>query len=496
MEKDLDQKKIKEILASFIRKKVVVIGDFYLDEYIYTESDKLSPEASVPRAVIKSTEHVPGAAANVANVIRALGAQVSAVGVIGADHTGDILCNLMQSKGISISGLVRDNSRITGTLSRVLLKSPGNKFHHVIRLDNENFKEISEKTKQDILSRLKDELKTADAVFVADYDEIGTGLIKEDVLKSIVIEAKSKEALLIGISRGHISNLKDFDILVGNKTEVEMASGKDITDDQDLIDAVNLLRKDLNNKTFIATRSEKGLIAASDDVVKLPTFADNVVDVCGAGDCLTSAFTLATLSDAGLKDACIIGNAAAAAAVAKAGTATVSIEEIEDVLFNEGKSSTKLENLLEIIQKAKLQGKKIVMANGYFDFVHGGHISFLKAAKKLGDILIVAINSDGSTKLNKGADHPLIGEEERAKIISSFGFVDYVIIFNELTPIKIIKAIQPDVLVKGGNFTESQVVGADLVSSIGGKVAIIPLQGPTTTSIIEHIRNSKKAIHD
>jgi len=495
-----NQNKLKSLLKTienFENIKVVIIGDFYLDEYIYTESEKLSPEAPVPRAIIKSSEKKLGAAANIASNFAELGAKVEVVGVIGGDYNGDLLINLLKEKKINTEGLIRDSNRVTGTFSRVLLDVNKQINQHVIRIDYENANKLSFETKNKLISILREKIFYTDCVFVADYDETdGKGIISEDILEIVSIISKSNQKLSVGISREKIDLFKNLDVVILNEKELEKAIGFKIDiNSESLLKSARLFKEKLNNKIVVITLGEKGLIAISDnEFFEFSSFAEKVVDVCGAGDSLSSAFVLSLISNSSLAEACEIGNFAASIVISKNSTVTVSKEELKEVVFKNKLKSFKeskildLEILLSLLENERRKGKKIVFTNGYFDFIHKGHIKFLRESKKLGDILVVAINSDSSTRSNKGLDRPFISQEDRSIIISSFDFVDYVVVFDELTPIQIISKIQPDVLVKGGQTKTRIIVGKDIVESKGGKVIFLPSYGSSTEDIIKSIR--------
>lgn len=498
---NLQAEKAKRTLENFKNKKVVVIGDFYLDEYIHTTSEEYSPEAPVPRAIIQSKEYMPGAAGNVAVGFSALGANVVSIGVIGDDHNGRILIRELKKMGVDVSCLVVDKNRVTGTFSRILIKCHGDLNQHVIRVDHENKEKLSSRTREAIHTHMRSKLKDCDAVFIADYDEAkGTGLINHELIESIVNSAKANKVLTVGTSRLNISHFKGVDVIIANKKESMMATNIKINDDKSLKITGNKMMDLLKSKMSLITLGKQGLIAFENaDIVRLPSFAQKVDDVCGAGDSLSVALCLSKLSGANLKESCEIASFAAAVAVSKQGTASVSTEEIENAILNISGDSNKLfelDKLLPILQNAKKKGKKIVFTNGYFDLIHVGHINFLQEAKKLGDILVLAINSDESTKANKGANRPIINQEDRARILSGFSFIDFVTIFNELTPIKTIKVVQPDILAKGGSYSEDEVVGNEIVKAAGGNVVIIPTLGPSTERLFDHIKNSKKYLHE
>lgn len=499
--KKIDINKARDIMENFKQKRVVVVGDFYLDEYIHTESKQFSPEAPVPRAVIKEKEHLPGAAGNVASGFSALGANVVSIGVIGNDHNGKIMIRELKKKGIDTSCLVVDANRVTGTFTRVIIKGEGNINQHVIRIDHENNNKMPSLTKNKIFSALKNEIPKADAVFIADYDEArGTGLVDKGLVKEIILLAKKNNKLTIGISRLNIGFFKNIDIVIANRNETELVTNIKISDDKTLEKAARSIREQLNCQIVLISLGKEGVIAFDGKkFVRLPSFAKKVVDVCGAGDSLSVTFCLSRLASAGIEDASVLASFAASVVVGKPGTATASTKEIDDaILIGSGEKSKVLETeeLVGVLEELKDKNKKVVFTNGYFDLIHVGHINFLREAKNLGDILVLAINSDESTRANKGADRPLISQDDRARILAGFDFIDYITIFDELTPIKVIKKLRPNILAKGGSYSEEEVVGNEIVKAAGGSVVIIPTLGPSTESLFKHIKTSKKYLHE
>src|SRR3989344_5093538 len=313
---------MKDTIERFSGKKVAVVGDYYLDEYIYTTSEDFSPEAPVPRAKITSIVHLPGAAGNVARAFRELGATVVAIGLIGPDREGDILKTSLEHLGIDCGGLVVDEERVTGTFSRVILVGKGDTRQHVIRLDEENTAAASDRSLQKIREAIKNAAE--DALFVADYDEAdGVGIVVPSVLEEI----QHAPGLKIGISRKNIGLFKNFNTLLVNRHELTA-----LTKTNDLFDALKKFKETQAAQTVIVTLGEQGVAALGDRAVSLPSYAKEIVDVCGAGDSFASAYTLAVLSGAPLEAACKIANYAAAVVIAKEGTAAVSgLELIEKI---------------------------------------------------------------------------------------------------------------------------------------------------------------------
>ena len=489
----------KEILNKFQNKRIMVIGDFYLDEYFHCSAEKFSPEAPVPRALVQQIEHFPGCAGNVANNLRSLGAHVLCVGVIGNDEKGVILRNKLLEKGIMTSTLYPDATRKTGVFSRILLENSGDTKQHTIRFDQENKNTLDQTVFQKVYQMIEENISSVDVIFVADYDEAkNTGIITTESLQNIASISHQHGKLLVGISRLKIKEFNNFDMLVCNEKELSESSNISINSDSDLQQAARDFQNLTKAKNLIITQGKKGLTIFSNtnEPVSFPSYAKNVVDVCGAGDTLTSAFTLALVSGASDTESAFIASHAAAVAVGKEGTAPANVEEIIGSITSGNGEKNKValnhNELNEYLTDLKKSGKKVVFTNGYFDLIHSGHINFLREARKHGDVLIVALNSDRSTRENKGDGRPILNEEERTNIMSSLDFVDLVTVFDELTPIKTISLLQPDILVKGGNFTTDEVVGKDIVEAYGGRVEIIKAKSPNSVdNIINKITKTR-----
>jgi D-beta-D-heptose 7-phosphate kinase / D-beta-D-heptose 1-phosphate adenosyltransferase len=479
--------KAKEILEQFPNKKVMVLGDFYLDEYFHCTSNKFSPEAPVPRAVIQNIERVPGCAGNVAIALKSLGSQVKCFGVIGGDEKGRILQNKLLEKGVVTSGIITDPTRVTGVFSRILLGESREIKQHVVRFDLENKEKINPLTHQELIKKVKIELSQSDLLFIADYDEAdGTGIITEDFMQQIIPIAKKHETKIVGITRRQAPIFKGVDVFICNTKEAAEMSHIQVMDDSTLNSAAQIIKDQLHTETLIITKAADGVIIFSkDEPISLPSFADNIVDVCGAGDTFSAGFALSSLTDISNEERGYIANYAAAVAASKPGTSPVFPEEIIDSIGNKNKSKSKVihdqDELKTKLQKLKSEGKKIVFTNGYFDLLHSGHISFLDEARKLGDVLVVGLNTDRSTRENKGEGRPVTHEKDRMAIIAALGCVDYVTLFDELTPLKIISYLKPDILAKGGTYRHEEIVGKDIAESQGAIVKIINTNCKTNT---------------
>jgi D-beta-D-heptose 7-phosphate kinase/D-beta-D-heptose 1-phosphate adenosyltransferase len=480
----LDTSASLALIDSFTKQHVCVVGDFYLDEYIHVRATGLSPEMPVPRTVEERTEHIPGAAGNVALNLTALGARVSAHGVIGADSGGEILLRELQSAGVGTTHLLRAADRRTGTFTRILEFGPKQGAHHYIRIDKENESGVSPEQSEKLLATLAAGRGAYSAIFLADYDETParTGLLTRPVLDRLFALASATPTL--AISRRHGADLLRATYFFCNEFE---ARGLGLQSAEDLSGWSTRLRRTSDLKTVCVTLGADGCFCSSPDAeIRLPSFATSVVDVCGAGDTFATIFLLAQCAAASLQESALLASYGAAVAVQKPGTQAVSAAELKQAVRSSGRGGQKLldRDSLSSLLDARRNDATIVFTNGCFDLLHAGHISFLREAKAHGDLLVVGINSDRSAHANKGQGRPLLSEQDRITILSALGFVDYITVFDELTPINLIRALRPHVLVKGGNYRPDEVVGKDIVEGYGGRVIVIPSSGQTTTSTL------------
>ncbi len=472
----LNKAEITRILTGFSSRKIAVVGDFYLDEYIKCVSKGLSPEAPVPRSVVETVHHAAGCAGNVAMNLCSLGAQVFSFGAIGDDEKGRILQGLLQQKGISINGLIKDN-RKTGVFSRIMVAHGKENWHHAIRFDTENNTVVSQETKQRLFQALEQATiqEGIEAIFVADYDEHqNTGIIDSKTLGFITKIAKEKGIKTIGISREKIASFFELDFVICNEKEAQKAG---------LVQDNKVQR--LNQKVIV-TRAKDGAKAYSrneetNHIFNVPSYATKVVDVCGAGDAFSCGYILAVLSQNNQENeetTMRVASLAAAVAVSKEGTAPATTTEILDqidvVMNAQQEKIIQQEALATKIKELQQQGKKVVFTNGYFDLLNEGKRKFLQKARQLGDVLVVGINSDKSTFENLGPGNPKLTQSERMRALARLDEVSYVTTFEELTPLKIISILQPSILTKGEDYKSKEIIGQDVVKSQGGEVVVIP----------------------
>jgi len=484
-------------MDAFSDKKVLVIGDLYLDEYIWGDMAEISKEGPIPVIHIKTRTYNPGAAGNTACGLSALGATTYVAGVIGYDANAKIMMEEFRSRGISTDGVMVDDRVPTNTYTKITAGGFHSPRQEVLRVDTERPRYIDRETEDEILGYVKKIVSGIDAIVVVDQV---AGVATPRLLKEVVeiARANSRERpLMVGDSREQARELRGFDLILPNDYEASLATGIKIVDEEGLVEAGLRLLREGNNRNVIITRGKHGMSVFEEDgtTTHLPTFAQEVFDVTGAGDTATATATLGLLAGLSVTDAARLANYAAGVAVSKMGTATVSREEIRKTIERQEAISSldknmALPDLFDRIESLRMMGKKIVWTNGCFDILHAGHITYLQRAKELGDVLVVGLNGDSSVRRLKGPGRPVVPERQRAIVLAALSCVDYIIIFPELEPTHIIEALKPDVYVKGGDYTIDTLNPNErkAVESYGGRIVIMPaVSGESTTEIINRI---------
>ncbi len=478
---------LAQLVRRFTEARVLVLGDVMLDRYVSGSASRLSPEAPIPVLRPTARRATLGGAANVALNIATLGGQASLVGVIGKDAEGAELTSLLGSSGI-VPHLVVAPGRPTTAKTRFMVGT-----HQLLRLDEETTTEIDAATADLVLATFANVLHTADVVVLSDYAK---GVLSNAVLSVALERARALGRILIADpKRTDFAAYHGATVLTPNEHEVRQATQIDAAEDREATRAGQRALEDAGCQAVVVTRSAKGLTLVRRDAppLHLPTRAREVADVSGAGDTLVAALAVALGAGAALPEAAMLANVTAGISVGKPGTATVSQEELLGVLHLEDLIATdrKIVERAEATQRAAAwhaRGRRIGFANGCFDLIHPGHVRLLREARARCDRLIVALNTDASVQRLKGPTRPLQNETARATVMASLAPVDLVVLFDEDTPLELIKALRPDVLVKGADYSIDQVVGADLVQSWGGTVLLVELQaGHSTTGTIRRM---------
>ncbi|MDG9728938.1 bifunctional D-glycero-beta-D-manno-heptose-7-phosphate kinase/D-glycero-beta-D-manno-heptose 1-phosphate adenylyltransferase HldE [Ignatzschineria sp. RMDPL8A] len=462
-------------------KKIAVIGDVMLDCYWIGSTHRISPESPVPVVNIKTIEKKLGGAANVALNIQTLDQTVSLVGLIGDDDAGRDLKDLCQSAGI-IDALITDSQHATINKLRVISRQ-----QHVVRCDfEENYPDTPSKSTVDLC---KKEIESADVIVLSDY---GKGFLQP--VSELIAHARAHGKKVIIDPKGDdFTKYRGSTLLTPNLSEFEKIAGT-CHSDEELFEKAQTMRETLDLEALLITRSEKGMTLFEKDKepITFSAQARDVFDVTGAGDTVIALIATFLAKDHSLPEACRIANLGASIVVGKMGASTVSYDELNRAMREASRAHHRIltkEELLEEIKIAHDRQEKIVMTNGCFDIIHKGHVSYLEAARRLGDRLIVALNSDASVKRIKGPERPIMDEESRASVLASLSSVDWVVLFDEDTPESLINELLPDILVKGSDYEVSDIKGAEAVLNNGGEVKLIDfIDGYSTTKAINKIK--------
>ncbi|MDR1614945.1 MAG: D-glycero-beta-D-manno-heptose-7-phosphate kinase [Campylobacteraceae bacterium] len=461
--------------------KILVIGDLMIDHYLWGSCERISPEAPVQVVDIKNETSALGGAGNVISNLISLGAKVDAASVIGDDENKNDLVNMLKKLGVGCDMLLFEKGRKTAKKSRVMAS-----HQQIIRYDMESKNDISDESCERLQKAISGAILEYDLVLISDYAK---GVLTKEFTSGVIKIAKENGKFILIDPKGEdYSKYRGATLITPNKKEASVASKIKITDDKSLKNAGEKLKNELDLDFVIVTLSEDGMAIFDSDMTKIPTIAREVYDVTGAGDTVLAALGIGLGAGFDIHKAAHFATSAAAVVVAKLGSATASIDEInryenQKLRFDyESKilSADELQKILENSKKAKT-----VFTNGCFDILHAGHVRYLQNAKNLGSTLIVGLNSDKSVKKLKGDNRPVNSEADRAGILASLGFVDYVVIFEEDTPYCLIQKLKPDILAKGADYKGKEVVGSDLVDEV---ILIDFTAGKSTTDIIERIK--------
>lgn len=475
---------MKVNLPAFERAGVMVVGDVMLDRYWYGPTCRISPEAPVPVVKVNTVEERPGGAANVAMNIASLGANARLVGLTGIDDAARALSKTLAEVNVKCD-FVSVPTHPTITKLRVLSRN-----QQLIRLD---FEEGFEGWIQPLHERINQALGSIGALVLSDYAK---GALTS-VQTMISLARQAGVPVLIDPKGTDFERYRGATLLTPNLSEFEAVAGKCKSEDE-LVERGMKLIADYDLSALLVTRSEQGmtLLQPNKAPLHMPTQAQEVYDVTGAGDTVIGVLAATLAAGNTLEEACYFANAAAGVVVGKLGTSTVSPIELENAV--RGRADTGFgvmteEELRQAVASARKRGEKVVMTNGVFDILHAGHVSYLANARKLGDRLIVAVNSDASTKRLKGESRPVNPLEQRMIVLGALESVDWVVSFEEDTPQRLIAGILPDLLVKGGDYKPEEIAGSEEVWANGGEVMVLNFEdGCSTTNIIKKIQTESE----
>ncbi|WP_029009130.1 D-glycero-beta-D-manno-heptose-7-phosphate kinase [Azospirillum halopraeferens] len=469
--------------------RVLCVGDVMLDRFIYGSVDRVSPEAPIPVLRIERETAMLGGAGNVAANVIALGALCRFVSVVGDDAAGSELRHLVAMEIGDNAGIIAEPGRQTTVKSRFI----GGR-QQLLRADAETVADVGPLWFDSLLGAAREGLAEVGAVILSDY---GKGVLSDALITALIGAAQRAGLPVVVDPKGtDYTRYRGATVLTPNRKELMQATGLPADSDAEVAAACQRLIDTCGVGAVVATRSERGMSVVTRDgtAAHLPAEAREVFDVSGAGDTVVATLTAALAAGVPLEDAARLANLAAGIVVGKVGTAVVRAPELLGALHEQEwrHGETKVvtrDEAVERVARWKLRCKRIGFTNGCFDLLHPGHVSLLARAKAGCDLLVVGLNSDESVRRLKGPTRPVQAESARATVLASLAPVDLVVIFDEDTPEQLIRALRPDVLVKGADYSIDQVVGADFVQSYGGRVLLADLvAGQSTTNTIKRMQ--------
>lgn len=483
----MDRTAVETLFSHTATIRCLVIGDLMLDEYLWGKAERISPEAPVQVVDVIREELRLGGAGNVVHNLAALGTQVSVCSVVGDDQNGRELLGQFCHHHIDTSAVFLDPERRTSRKTRVVAA-----HQQIVRIDRESRSALPADVEQQLCSWITANASQYRVVVLSDYNK---GVLTPAVIKSAISSAAAAGIPVLVDPKGtDYERYHGATLLTPNRKEAEAASGVSITDGDSLTNAAAVIMGASGLQYLLITRSEEGmsLFSESGETVHIPTVAREVFDVSGAGDTVLATLAVGIASGFSVAESAKLANVAAGIAVGKLGTSIVTPQEIIDTIALEHKDShakiKSLEVLSPIIAAEKDRGKRVVFTNGCFDLLHAGHVKYLQKARALGDLLVLGLNSDASVRRLKGSKRPLIDQDERAHLLAALDCIDYVVVFDEDTPLQLVTALKPLILAKGGDYSLDAVVGRDVVESYGGRVELVTfVDGKSTTNIIEKV---------
>ena len=483
---------LPEVLRSLRRPVVAVVGDLLLDRYVFGSVGRVSPEAPVHVLRVEREEERPGGAGSVAVMAAGLGARCRVAGITGDDPAGERLRALLRAAGADARGVRRVRGRPTTVKTRLVARNAAG-HQQVLRVDREDDAPPPAGDLRALAAAARAAVRGADAVVVSDYAK---GALPDGVLRAVLEEARRRRVpALVDPKRADFRAYRGASVVTPNRAETERATGRAVRTPADAEAAGRALARDLRLDAALITLDRDGmvLVPRRGPAVHVPTSPREVFDVTGAGDMVIAALAAALGSGASLEEAARLANVAAGLEVARFGAVPVSRDELLEAVHAPGGDAARKVlprgALREALRARRARGEKVVLTNGCFDLLHSGHVRYLASARAEGDLLVVGLNSDASVRRLKGPGRPISTFRERAELLASLSCVDFVVEFREDTPERLVRAVDPQVLVKGEDWREKGVVGREWVESRGGRVVLAPLvRGRSTTDLLRRVR--------
>jgi len=474
-------------VARFPSARILCIGDVMLDHYVYGEVERISPEAPIPVLHVGRETRYLGGAGNVVRNLAALGAECCFLSVVGGDDAGREVKRLSGESERVEAHLLVERDRVTTVKTRYIAGT-----QQMLRADRETASPIGEAAREDLLRLVDQVLADCSVVIVSDYAK---GVLADGIAAEVIARARAAGRSVVVDPKGRdYARYRGATVIKPNRRELADATLMPVGDEAEIVAAARRLIERCGVEAVLVSLSQDGmlLVEISGAVRALPAAAREVFDVSGAGDTVVATLATALAVGVPLVDASRLANLAAGIVVGKVGTAVAYATEITEALAEaEHGSRSKavpIESALDRVAAWRRQGLAVGFTNGCFDLLHPGHVSLLAQARAACDRLVVGLNSDDSVRRLKGKGRPVQGETSRAAVLASLATVDLVTVFDEDTPIRLIEALRPDVLVKGADYTVATVVGADIVQSYGGRVLLADLApGHSTTATIARL---------
>ena len=485
---------LSNLVERFPGRRILLIGDFMLDRYIFGDAERVSPEAPVPVLRVLERQDRVGGAGSVALNVAALGANVACCGLLGRDPFGDRVAKALADAGADADGLIRVDDRPTITKTRLVGLAEHRHRQQILRVDDELVAPLQAMDERRLLAVVESHLRDADVVCLEDYDK---GVLSPESCAAITAVARSAgKPVFVDPARTQAwEKYAGATLLTPNRAELEIALRHRVPDDQ-LDAAAGELVERLALEALLITLGRDGALLVKRDAgpQRFPTTPRAVYDNTGAGDAVLAMAAVAVAAGGTLEQAAKLANIAGGLEVSKFGCVPILQDEVlHELRDGADRGRGKLRSVTELraeLDARRQRGETVVFTNGCFDILHPGHIELLEKAKNLGSFLVVGLNSDSSVRsLGKGDDRPIRGQGDRARVLAALECVDYVVVFDEPDPGALIEKVAPDVLVKGSDWAGKGVIGQEFVESRGGRVVLIDLvEGYSTTVELERIR--------
>lgn len=477
----------ESLIRSIKPAPILVAGDVMVDEYVLGQVDRISPESPVPVLTVRDRLRRLGGAGNVAKNLVSMGGGVALFATVGGDAPGNWLKRHCEEMAVEGFWLRVTASRPTTVKTRVVAKN-----QQIVRIDDEQVLEIPPEMEKAVVDDIKSVVPQVKAVIVSDY---GKGFLTRGVLKALIGSAGANKVPVLVDPKGmDYSRYRGATYITPNIREASVAAGIQIHDRESLIRAGHVILDQAEAEGLIVTRGKEGsTLVTREDTTDFPVKPVEIIDVTGAGDTVIATLAMCLANALSIENSIAIANLAASLVVSRFGASAVTLKEMADSLDGRVPESklVGIEEIASVLRAHRLQGETIVFTNGCFDLFHPGHLKILRQASSQGRVLVVGLNSDESIGRIKGPGRPIISQEDRVELISALGFVDYVVVFEEDTPQRLIEQVRPDVLVKGEDWEGKVLVGEDVVRARGGKVGFVKhVEGISTTDLITKIKQN------